>query len=340
MGVSFSRKAEKQLDRGEFESRISHLSANRPLAGGQMGIPRESCTVMRNGDSPNKSRALMVAGLCAIIGALNACSSMGNYAKASADFQALGKISVFLTMNCASPAQQQEVADLFAMQIQQKGYEVIDRAQIADLARESLFQNAWSINGPEGRAKLASRAVSVVIVVNANVSVCKLPPRYDEGQVSRKYQSGDNYIEAIVAFAPLIVTVIVEGSSKGWRVGELETDSWERRERLELLPYLGGNITIKTEMTDVRTGALLWSGATSESLKGSLFTPDKALPSPVAVAGAPVEKPHGTVIGSMPAALLSGTSGPALEQDLVHLLKTEIAATFEQLPGRQKARCE
>ena len=87
-------------------------------------------------------RAWMMAALCVVLAALTACSSGSSYVRSGYNFNSVGKVAVIVSMNVGSPAQQQEVADLFAMQVLRKGYDVIDRANIADLANEAAFQTA------------------------------------------------------------------------------------------------------------------------------------------------------------------------------------------------------
>ena len=46
---------------------------------------------------------------------------------------------------------------------------MIDRVNVADLQREAAFQNTSGITSPDGRAQLAIRNVSTVVVVNVSV---------------------------------------------------------------------------------------------------------------------------------------------------------------------------
>ncbi len=113
-------------------------------------------------------RACRMAALCVVLGALTACSSGSSYVRPGYNFNFVGRVAVLASMNVGSPAQQQEVADLFAMQVLRKGYDVIDRANLTDLANEAAFQNSSGMTSPEGRTKLAIANVSTVIVVNVS----------------------------------------------------------------------------------------------------------------------------------------------------------------------------
>ncbi len=115
------------------------------------------------------SRAWMVVALCGLLGALTACSSGSSFVKPGYNFNSVGKVAVVVSLNVGYPPQQQEIADLFAMQILKKGYDVIDRVNVADLQREAAFQNTSGITSPDGRAQLAIRNVSTVVVVNISV---------------------------------------------------------------------------------------------------------------------------------------------------------------------------
>ena len=114
------------------------------------------------------SRTWIAAGLCGVLCALSACSSGSSFVRQGYDFRSVGKVAVLLQSSVGNPAQQAEIADLFAMQVLSKGYDVIDRANIADLTKEAAFQNTSGIASQEGRAKLAIRNVSAVIVTNVS----------------------------------------------------------------------------------------------------------------------------------------------------------------------------
>ena len=124
-----------------------------------------------------KFRTWAIVGLCGFLGALTACSSGSSFVRPGYDFNTVGKVAVLISMNAGNPGQQQEIADLFAMQILQKGYDVVDRANIADLSNEAAFQNASGIASPEARAKLHIHNVSAVIVVNVSTpNTDEVPP--------------------------------------------------------------------------------------------------------------------------------------------------------------------
>jgi len=107
--------------------------------------------------------------MCGVVCTLSACASGSSFVRPGYDFHSVGKTAVLLTSsNIGDPAVQAEVADLFAMHLLSKGYDVIDRANIADLMKEAEFQNASGITSPEGRAKLAIHNVSAVVVTNVS----------------------------------------------------------------------------------------------------------------------------------------------------------------------------
>jgi len=108
----------------------------------------------------------MAVALCGLLGALTACSSGSSYVKPGYNFNSVGRVAVIVSMSVGYPPQRQEIADLFAMHILQKGYDVIDRANVPDLAQEVAFQNTSGITSPDGREKLAIHNVSTVVVVN------------------------------------------------------------------------------------------------------------------------------------------------------------------------------
>jgi len=111
-------------------------------------------------------KLLLICGLGVLVCALSACSSASSYVRPGYDFQSVGKVACIVTTNAGSLAQKREIADLFAMQVLMKGYDVIDRANIEDLEKEAAFQNTSGITSAEGRAKLAIHNVSTVILSN------------------------------------------------------------------------------------------------------------------------------------------------------------------------------
>jgi hypothetical protein len=124
-----------------------------------------------------KFRTWRIVALCGLLVALTACSSGTSFVKPGYNFNSVGKVAVLISMNAGSSAQQQEIADLFAMQVLKKGYDVIDRANLADLTNEAAFQNTSGITSPEGRKKLEIHNVSAVIVVNVGTpTTYAVPP--------------------------------------------------------------------------------------------------------------------------------------------------------------------
>jgi hypothetical protein len=104
-------------------------------------------------------RAWTMVALCCVLGALTACSSSSNFVKPGYDFRSVGKVAVFVTINIGAPPQRQAVADLFARHVLQKNYDVMDRANLADLG------------GDAERSKLAARHVSAMIVADVHMPI-------------------------------------------------------------------------------------------------------------------------------------------------------------------------
>jgi hypothetical protein len=253
----------------------------------------------------------MVA-LCGALVALTACSSGSSFVRPGYNFNSVGKVAVLISMNAGSPPQQQEIADLFAMRILQKGYEVIDRANLAELAREAEFQNASGMTSPEGRAKLAIHNVSAVIVVNVST-----PNTYEVPPSSESYWVRGHWRPAYGGWV--------------WEPGH-----WEVRTRPGYVAENGEDISMTAKMVDVQTGALLWAGEGTGSLKSGLSTFGGALlgAGAGAVVGSAIGKTGGAVIGGVAGALAGGTAGAALEQDMAKLLRSVIEKTCKGLPVR------
>ena len=110
----------------------------------------------REESAVRKFRTWAIVALCGLLGALTACSSGTSFVKPGYDFSTVGRVAVLISMNAGNPGQQQEIADLFAMLVLQKGYDVVDRANLADLVNEAAFQNE---SGIAGVAFMASEAV-------------------------------------------------------------------------------------------------------------------------------------------------------------------------------------
>jgi hypothetical protein len=247
--------------------------------------------------------------------ALTACSSGTSFVRPGYDFNTVGKVAVLISMNTGNPAQQQEIADLFAMQILQKGYDVIDRANLQDLAKEAWFQNTSGITSPEARAKLAVHNVSAVIVVNIGT-----PGTYEVPPSSESYWVGgrrhwDPYYGGWV-----------------WEPGH-----WEVRTRPGYMAQNGDEISITAKMLEVQTGSLLWAGEGTGSLKSGLATFSGVVlgAGAGAVAGGLIGRgATGAVVGGVAGALGGGAVGAALEEDMAQLIRSVIAKTCRGLPAR------
>ena len=97
-----------------------------------------------------KFRTWAIVALCGLLGALTACSSGTSFVRPGYDFNTVGKVAVLISMNAGNPPQQQEIADLFAMQVLQKGYDVIDRANLADLTQRGRVPERLRHHQPGG----------------------------------------------------------------------------------------------------------------------------------------------------------------------------------------------
>ena len=193
------------------------------------------------------SRPWMSLVACGALCALTACSSGSSFVRPGFDFASVGKVAVLTNITIGNPAQQQEIADLFAMQVLQKGYDVIDRASLASLAQEAAFQNESGITSPEGRAKLAVYNVSAVITVNVGQPSAYVPPSSESFWIrGHWYWSGGGYV---------------------WVPGH-----WEVRQTPGYTAQNGEEISITAKMIDVRTGTLLWAGEGTGSLKSGRAT--------------------------------------------------------------------
>ena len=257
-----------------------------------------------------------MGGLCVILGALTACSSGSRFVRPGYTFNSVGKVAVLVTMNVGGPAQQQEIADLFAMQVLQKGYDVIDRASLADLSNEVAFQNESGITSPEGRAKLSIHNVSAVIVVNVSTPYATEVPPSSESYWVRGRTYWDPYYGSWVR----------------------EPGHWEVRQRPGYVTESGEDISMTAKMVDVQTGTLLWAGEGTGSLKSGLATFGGTLlgAGAGAVTGGLIGRgATGAVVGGVAGGLAGGTVGAALEENLDQLLRSVIQKTCRGLPARR-----
>jgi hypothetical protein len=274
---------------------------------------RESLVNSREESVVKKFRTWAIVALCGLLGALTACSSGTSFVKPDYDFNTVGRVAVLISMNAGNPGQQQEIADLFAMQVLQKGYDVVDRANLADLINEAAFQNESGITSPEMRAKLAIRNVSAVVVVNVSTPSTYMVPPSSESYWVRGHWRPDYY--------------------GGW---VWEPGHWEVRQRPGYVAQNGEDISITAKMLDVQTGSLLWAGEGTGSLKSGLTTLGGALVGAAggALLGSAIGNTRGAIIGGVAGALGGGVAGSALEQDLAQLIRSVIEKTCRGLPGR------
>jgi hypothetical protein len=265
----------------------------------------------------NKSRTWGVIALCGFLGALTACSSGTSFMKPGYDFNSVGRVAVVMSMNSGDQAQQQEVADLFAMEVLKKGYDVVDRANLQDLSNEAWFQNASGVTSPEGRAKLAIHNVSAIMVVNVHAPTAyEVPPRTEQYWVRGHWRPG-YYGEWV------------------WEPGH-----WETREVPGYTREDGDEISITAKLLDVQAGTLLWAGEGTGSLKSGLATIGGAVlgAGAGAVTGGLIGRgTTGAVVGGVAGALGGGLVGAALEENMAQLMRSVIAKTCRGLPMRTVA---
>jgi hypothetical protein len=261
-----------------------------------------------------KSRAWTLVALCGFLGALTACSSGTSYVRAGYDFNSVGRVAVVMSMNSGSTPQQQEVADLFAMEVLKKGYDVVDRANLQELSNEAWFQNTSGITSPEGRQKLAIHNISAVMVVNVRAPTAyQVPPSSESYWVHGRWRPGP-YGEWV------------------WEPGH-----WEVVQRPGYMAESGEDISITAKMLDVQTGTLLWEGEGTGSLKSGLATFTGALlgAGAGAVAGGLIGRgTTGAVVGGVAGALGGGAVGAALEENMAQLMRSVIEKTCRGLPVR------
>ena len=260
-----------------------------------------------------KFRTWAIVALCGLLGALTACSSGTSFVRPGYDYNKVGRVAVLISMNAGNPPQQQEIADLFAMQVLQKGYDVVDRANLADLTNEAAFQNESGITSPEGRAKLAIHNVSAVIVVNVSTPSTYMVPPSSESVWIRGHWRPDYY--------------------GGW---VWEPGHWEIRQRPGYAAQNGEDISITAKMLDVQTGTLLWAGEGTGSLKSGLATLGGAVVGATGgiLLGSAIGNTNGAIIGGVAGALGGGVAGSALEQNLAQLMRSVIEKTCRGLPQR------
>jgi hypothetical protein len=273
---------------------------------------RESLVNSREESAVRKFRTWAIVALCGLLGALTACSSGSSFVRPGYDFNTVGKVAVLTSVNAGNPAQQQEIADLFAQQILMKGYDVIDRANLSDLANEAAFQNSSGITSPESREKLRIHNVSAVIVVNVST-----PNTYEVPPSSESYWVPGHWRPDYAG---------------GWM---WEPGHWEVRQRPGYVAQNGEDISITAKMLDVQTGTLLWAGEGTGDLKGGLATFGGAvLGAGAGAAIGSIGNTTGAIVGGVAGALAGGTAGAVLQPNMAQLLRSVIRKTCRDLPAR------
>lgn len=121
----------------------------------------------------------VIALLCTAI-LLNGCTSGESYYRSDYNFSAVDKIAVVnVTGPVGSEAARNQIASFFEMELLQRGYNPIERAQVHELLKEQKFQ-ASGVTTDEGAAQ-AGRILNVPVVMLVSV------PKYKEDiQLSAK----------------------------------------------------------------------------------------------------------------------------------------------------------
>ena len=125
-------------------------------------------------------RSIAVLTLLAAAVILSGCTTGESYYRPDYNFSAIDKIAV---VNVVGPvggeAARNQIGDFFVMELIQRGYNPIERAQVHELLKEQQFQ-ASSVTTDEGAAE-AGRILNVPVVMLINV-----PKFGDDIQVSAK----------------------------------------------------------------------------------------------------------------------------------------------------------
>jgi hypothetical protein len=200
------------------------------------------------------------------MGTLTACSSDSNFVNPGYDFRSVGKVAVLLTMNAGDAVQQQEVADMFAVYVLQKNYDVMDRANLADLSNEAALRDASGIAGPQGRAKLAGHGISAVIVVHVHM------PTGEHWRARYGYADEDEMDITITARMLDVQTGALLWSGKA-------TDAVPTGMAMSGSPLLGGGAGEAAGPVSAKTAGLVIggsAGAPAGGAAGAALEPDMA----------------------------------------------------------------
>lgn len=108
-------------------------------------------------------------GMLSVLGAvavISGCATGSSFVRPNYDFSKLGRVAVVTTSPVLEDKQRKEVADLFGMALLKRGFDVIDRANLDEIMGEADFQTESGLTSSEGKAQLAVKNVSAMVVVN------------------------------------------------------------------------------------------------------------------------------------------------------------------------------
>jgi len=112
---------------------------------------------------------MKLAVVFSIVLLLAGCAAGSSFVRPGYDFRSLGKVGVVVSESPAvNSGQRKELADLFAMDLLQRGFDVVDRSNLSQLFDEQIFRNESDIASPEGRSQLRIHNISGMVVVNVS----------------------------------------------------------------------------------------------------------------------------------------------------------------------------
>ncbi|QQE10031.1 hypothetical protein JD969_10935 [Planctomycetota bacterium] len=107
--------------------------------------------------------------LLAVCALLFGCASGESFIKPDIELHELGKIGVVVSdqSNELDAVQQNEVADLFAMNLLRKGYAIADRVNLEEVIGEVEFQRTSGITASK-KEKLKLHNINTMLIVNVS----------------------------------------------------------------------------------------------------------------------------------------------------------------------------
>ncbi|KIX15920.1 glycine zipper domain-containing protein [Dethiosulfatarculus sandiegensis] len=99
---------------------------------------------------------------------ISACAAGSGFVHPRANFNKVGRLAVVVNSANLTDLQKQETADLFSMALLKKGFLVIDRANLDQIAQEADFQNAAEFTTGKGAAQLRIHNVKTLVIVNVD----------------------------------------------------------------------------------------------------------------------------------------------------------------------------